>query len=317
MALLVTGGAGYIGSHTCVELLSSGEDIVVMDNFFNSDPSALDAVKRITGKEFKIYEADMLDMPAVDEIFAENEIEQVIHCAGYKCVAESIGKPLMYYSNNLRGTFNILETMKKYGCTKFIFDSSATVYGVRHDSRITESFPLAATNPYSTTKMVIENLIYEMHRSSKTWTMISLRYYQPLGAHSSGLIGNKTLLEEREGLGQIVGSDHPPCDESCVNEYIHVVDIARAHYAAVKKVREMNGGYRAYNLGMGRGCTDRELAEIFHKISGICIDASEESADVFLDASLAENELDWKTEYSLEDMCRDAWNFVQKSRQTV
>lgn len=315
MALLVTGGAGYIGSHTCVELLSRGEDIVVMDNFFNSDPSALEAVKRITGKEFKIYEADMLDMPAVDEIFAENEIEQVIHCAGYKCVTESIGKPLMYYSNNLRGTFNILETMKKYGCTKFIFDSSATVYGVRHDSRITESFPLAATNPYSTTKMVVENLIYEMYKSGKIWTMISLRYYQPLGAHSSGLIGNKTLLEPREGLGQIVGSDYPPSDESCVGEYIHVTDLATAHAAAVKKAREMSGGYRAYNLGIGRGCTDKELAEIFAKVSGIRIDADEGSADVFLDASLAESELSWRAERTLEDMCRDAWNFVLKNQQ--
>lgn len=316
MALLVTGGAGYIGSHTCVELLSRGEDIVVMDNFFNSDTKTPDAVKSITGKDFRIYEADMLDMPAVDQIFAENDIEQVIHCAGYKCVAESIGRPLMYYSNNLRGTFNILETMKKYGCTKFIFSSSATIYGIRHDSRITEGFPMEATNPYSSTKMVIENLIYEMHKSSKAWTMITLRYYQPMGAHSSGLIGNRTLLSDRDGLAMIVGSDYPPCDESCVGDYIHVVDLAKAHAAAVKKAREMNGGYRAYNLGIGRGCSAKELAEIFAGISGISVDAAEESADVFLDTSLAESDLGWKTELSLEDMCRDAWNFVQKNKHT-
>ncbi len=314
MALLVTGGAGYIGSHTCVELLNSGEEIVVMDNFFNSDVSAPDAVKSITGKDFRIYEADMLDMPAIDKIFSENDIEQVIHCAGYKCATESINKPLMYYSNNLRGTFNVLETMKKYGCTKFIFSSSATVYGVRHDSRITESFPMAAVNPYASTKMVIENLIYEIHKSNKAWTMISLRYYQPLGAHASGLIGNKTLLGDLKGIAEIVGNDYPPCDGSCVGDYIHVVDLAKAHAAAVNKAREMNGGYRAYNLGIGRGCSDAELAEVFRKVSGISVTAADDNADVFLDPSLAEKELDWKAELSLEDMCRDSWNYVQKHK---
>lgn len=312
MALLITGGAGYIGSHTCVELLNSGEDIVVTDNFFNSDPSVLDAVKRITGKDFKIYEADMLDMPAVDKIFDENDIEQVIHCAGYKCAAESIKRPLRYYSNNLRGTFNVLETMKKYGCTKFIFSSSATVYGVRHDSRITEGFPMAAANPYATTKMVIENLMNETQKSSRTWTMISLRYYQPLGAHSSGLIGNRTLLGDLSGLAEIVGNDYPPCDESCVGDYVHVVDLAKAHAAAVKKAREMDGGYRAYNLGLGRACSDHELAGIFKKISGKdFVDGADDSTDVFLDTSLAEKELGWRAELSIEDMCRDAWNYVQ------
>lgn len=314
MALLITGGAGYIGSHICVELLNRGEEVIVTDNFFNSDPETLDAVKRITGKDFKIYEADMLDMPAVDKIFDENEIEQVIHCAGYKCATESIGKPLVYYSNNLRGTFNILETMKKYGCTKFIFSSSATVYGVRHDSRITEAFPLSAANPYASTKMVIENLIYEMHKSSKTWTMISLRYYQPLGAHSSGLIGNKTLLGDLNGIAKIVGDDYPPCDESCVGDYTHVVDLAKAHAAAVEKAREMDGGYRAYNLGIGRGFSERELAEAFQKVSGIMIEADDNNTDVFLNPELAEKELNWKAELSLEDMCRDTWNFVQKHK---
>lgn len=314
MALLITGGAGYIGSHICVELLERGEEVILTDNFFNSNTETLDALRTITGKDFKFYEADMLDMPALDKIFAENEIEQVIHCAGYKCATESIKKPLMYYSNNLRGTFNLLETMKKYGCTKFIFSSSATVYGVRHDSRITESFPMAAVNPYATTKMVIENLIYEMHKSAKVWTMISLRYYQPLGAHSSGLIGNKTLLGDLEGLAEIVGNDYPPCDESCVGDYVHVTDLAKAHAAAVKKAREMDGGYRAYNLGLGRGCSDTELAEIFKKVSGKTVEAANDSADVFLEPALAEKELDWKAELSLEDMCRDAWNFVQKHK---
>ncbi len=311
MALLITGGAGYIGSHICVELLEHGEEVIVTDNFFNSGTETLDAVKRITGKDFKIYEADMLDMPAVDKIFDENEIELVIHCAGYKSAAESVHNPLMYYSNNLRGTFNVLETMKKYGCTKFIFSSSAAIYGVRRDSRITESFPMSAINPYASTKMIIENLIYEMHKSSKAWTMISLRCYQPLGAHSSGLIGNDTLLGNLSGLAKVIGSDYPPCDESCVGDYIHVTDLAKAYSAAVKKAREMDGGYRAYNLGLGRSCSDRELADIFEKVSGIAIEAAEDSSDVFLNTALAEKELNWKPEKSLEDMCRDSWNFVQ------
>ena len=306
MALLITGGAGYIGSHIAVELLNRGEDVIITDNFFDSDPGALDAVKEITGKDFKIYEADI--------IFDENEIEQVIHCAGYKSASESVKKPLMYYSNNLRGTFNILETMKKYGCTKFIFSSSAAIYGIRHDSRITEGFPMTAVNPYASTKTVIENLIFEMHKSSKAWTMISLRYYQPLGAHNSGLIGNKNLLGELDGLARIIGSDFPPCDESCVKEYIHVVDLARAYAAAVEKAREMNGGYRAYNLGIGRGCSDKELAEIFKKVSGIEIEADEDSTDVFLDTTLAERELNWKPMLTLEDMCRDSWSFIQKNK---
>ena len=204
--------------------------------------------------------------------------------------------------------------MKKYGCTKFIFSSSATVYGVRHDSRITESFPMAAVNPYATTKMVIENLMYEIPKASRAWTMISLRYYQPVGAHSSGLIGNRTLLGELSGLAEIVGNDHPPCDESCVGDYVHVVDLARAHALAVKKAREMDGGYRAYNLGIGRGCSDSDLAEKFRKISGKEIANADDSADVFLDTALAEKELGWKAELSLEDMCRDAWNFVRKNK---
>ena len=187
MAILVTGGAGFIGSHTCVELLNAGEDIVVMDNFYNSNSRALDGIRKITGKDFKFYEDDMLDIAAVDQIFAENDIEQVIHFAGYKCVPESVQKPLMYYSNNLRGTFNILETMKKYGCTKFVFSSSATVYGIPATVPVKEDFPLSAINPYGSTKLIIENLCREMYAADNTWTMILLRYFNPVGAHESTL----------------------------------------------------------------------------------------------------------------------------------
>ena len=225
MAILVTGGAGFIGSHTCVELLNAGEDIVVMDNFYNSNSRALDGIRKITGKDFKFYEDDMLDIAAVDQIFAENDIEQVIHFAGYKCVPESVQKPLMYYSNNLRGTFNILETMKKYGCTKFVFSSSATVYGIPATVPVKEDFPLSAINPYGSTKLIIENLCREMYAADNTWTMILLRYFNPVGAHESGLIGEDPngipnnlmpiVLDKATGKRDVLavaGNDYPTPD---------------------------------------------------------------------------------------------------------
>ena len=207
MAILVTGGAGFIGSHTCVELLNAGEDIVVMDNFYNSNSRALDGIRKITGKDFKFYEDDMLDIAAVDQIFAENDIEQVIHFAGYKCVPESVQKPLMYYSNNLRGTFNILETMKKYGCTKFVFSSSATVYGIPATVPVKEDFPLSAINPYGSTKLIIENLCREMYAADNTWTMILLRYFKGLTQEQTARILGVSQVQvsrlERRGLKRL------------------------------------------------------------------------------------------------------------------
>ncbi len=332
MAILVTGGAGFIGSHTCVELLNAGEDIVVMDNFYNSNARALEGVREITGKDFRFYEADMLDIGAVDRIFMENDIEQVIHFAGYKCVPESVKKPLMYYSNNLRGTFNILETMKKYGCTKFVFSSSATVYGIPEKVPVKEDFPLSAINPYGSTKLIIENLCREMYAADKTWTMILLRYFNPVGAHKSGKIGEDPngipnnlmpiVLDKAAGKREkleVAGDDYPTPDGSCVRDYIHVVDLAKGHVAAVKKARAMNGGCPAYNLGTGKGYSVKEILDTFQRVNGIDLGYTigarrpGDAAITYSDPALAEKELGWKAELGIEDMCRDAWNF-RKSR---
>ena len=328
MAILVTGGAGFIGSHTCVELLNAGEEIVVMDNFYNSNSRALDGIKEITGKSFKFYEDDMLDMPAIDRIFADNDIEQVIHFAGYLCVPESVQKPLVYYSNNLRGTFNILETMKKYGCTKFVFSSSATVYGIPETVPVKEDFPLSAINPYGSTKLIIENLCREMYEADSSWTMILLRYFNPVGAHKSGKIGEDPngipnnlmpiILDKAAGkrdVLQVAGNDYPTPDGSCVRDYIHVVDLAKGHVAAVKKARAMNGGCPAYNLGTGNGYSVIEILDAFQRVNGIDLGytigprRAGDAATTYSDPSLAEKELGWKAELGIEDMCRDAWNF--------
>ncbi len=330
MAVLVSGGAGFIGSHTCVELLNAGEDIVVFDNFYNSNPKALDGVRKITGKDFKFYEADMLEMADVDKIFSENDIEQVIHFAGYKCVPESVKHPLKYYSNNLRGTFNILETMKKYGCTKFIFSSSATVYGYPEKVPVYEDFPLSAINPYGSTKLIIENLCREMYAANPQWTFVLLRYFNPVGAHESGLIGEDPngipnnlmplVLDKAMGkrdILQITGADYPTPDGTCIRDYIHVVDLAKGHVAAVKKARELENGCPAYNLGTGRGYSVKEILDTFQRVNNIDLGYTigprrpGDAAACYSDPTLAEKELGWKAELGIEDMCRDAWHFVQ------
>lgn len=335
MAILVTGGAGFIGSHTCVELLNAGEDIVVMDNFYNSNARALDGIREITGKDFRFYEADMLDITGVDRIFSENDIEQVIHFAGYKCVPESVKKPLMYYSNNLRGTFNILETMKKYGCTKFVFSSSATVYGIPEKVPVKEDFPLSAINPYGSTKLIIENLCREMYAADNTWTMILLRYFNPVGAHKSGKIGEDPngipnnlmpiVLDKAAGKRdklEVAGDDYPTPDGSCIRDYIHVVDLAKGHVAAVKKARALNGGCPAYNLGTGKGYSVKEILDAFERVNGIDLGYTigarrpGDAAVTYSDPSLAEKELGWKAELGIEDMCADAWNF-RKTRENL
>lgn len=330
MAILISGGAGFIGSHTCVELLNSGEEIVVFDNFYNSNAKALDGIRKITGKDFKFYEADMLEMASLDEIFDENDIEQVIHFAGYKCVPESVKHPLKYYSNNLRGTFNILETMKKFGCTKFIFSSSATVYGFPETVPVYEDFPLSAINPYGSTKLIIENLCREMYTANNAWTFILLRYFNPVGAHKSGLIGEDPngipnnlmpiVLDKAMGkrdVLQITGTDYPTPDGSCIRDYIHVVDLAKGHVAAVKKARELERGCPAYNLGTGHGYSVKEILDTFQRVNNIDLGYTVgprrpgDAAACYCDPTLAEKELGWKAELGIEDMCRDAWNFVQ------
>lgn len=330
MAILISGGAGFIGSHTCVELLNAGEEIVVFDNFYNSSPAILDGIRKITGKDFKFYEADMLEMSSLDEIFDENNIEQVIHFAGYKSVPESVRHPLKYYSNNLRGTFNLLETMRKYGCTKFIFSSSATVYGIPETVPVKEDFPLSAINPYGSTKLIIENLCREMYTANNAWTFILLRYFNPVGAHKSGLIGedphnrpnNLMPLVLDKAIGkrdvlQVTGDDYPTPDGSCIRDYIHVVDLAKGHVAAVKKARELKNGCPAYNLGTGHGYSVKEILDTFQRVNNIDLGYTigprrpGDAAECFCDPSLAEKELGWKAELGIEDMCRDAWHYVQ------
>lgn len=328
MSVLISGGAGFIGSHTCVELLNAGEDIVVFDNFYNSSTKALDGIRRITGKNFKFYEADMLEMSSIDEIFEENDIEQVIHFAGYRCIPDSVKHPLKYYSNNLRGTFNILETMKKYGCTKFIFSSSAAVYGIPEKVPVCEDMPLSALSPYGSTKLIIENLCREMYTANNEWTFILLRCFDCVGAHKSGLIGDDTngrpnglmplILDKAMGKSDVLQiHGYPAPDGSRIHDYIHVVDLAKGHAAAVKKARSIQNGCSAYNLGTGRGHSEKELLDTFERVNNIDLgytigpERPDDAAACLADPSLAEKELGWKAELDIEDMCRDAWHFVQ------
>ena len=331
MAILVTGGAGFIGSHTCVELLNAGEDIVVMDNFYNSNSRALDGIRKITGRDFRFYEADMLDIAAVDQIFAENDIEQVIHFAGYKCVPESVKKPLMYYSNNLRGTFNILETMKKYGCTKFVFSSSATVYGIPASVPVKEDFPLSAINPYGSTKLIIENLCREMSAADPTWTMILLRYFNPVGAHESGLIGEdpngipnnlmpyvtQVAVGKLKELG-VFGNDYDTPDGTGVRDYIHVVDLAIGHVKALKKIEE-KAGLCIYNLGTGHGYSVLDIVKNFEAATGVKIPyvikarRPGDIATCYCDPSRAKNELGWEAQYGIREMCEDSWRWQKNN----
>ena len=333
MAILVTGGAGYIGSHTCIELLKAGEDIVVMDNFYNSKPKAVQLIKEISGKDFKFYEADMCNISDMEKIFSENEIEAVIHFAGYKAVAESVREPLMYYRNNLGGTFNLLETMKKYGCKKLIFSSSATVYGIPETVPVDESFPLSAINPYGNTKLIIEDMCRDICHADSDWSIALLRYFNPIGAHESGKIGEDPngipnnlmpiIINVATGKQEkltVFGNDYPTPDGTCVRDYIHVVDLALGHIAALKSVREKKGAI-PYNLGTGKGYSVLEILNAFMKVNDVDIPyviggrRPGDAAECYSVPDKAAKELGWKAERNLEQMCRDSWNFVVKSRE--
>ena len=333
MAILVTGGTGYIGSHTCIELLKAGEDIVVMDNFYNSKPKAVELIREIGGKDFKFYEADMCNLADMEKIFAENEIEAVIHFAGYKAVAESVREPLMYYRNNLGGTFNLLETMKKYGCKKLIFSSSATVYGIPETVPVDESFPLSAINPYGNTKLIIEDMCRDICHADSDWSIALLRYFNPIGAHESGKIGEDPngipnnlmpiIINVATGKQEkltVFGNDYPTPDGTCVRDYIHVVDLALGHIAALKSVREKKGAI-PYNLGTGKGYSVLEILNAFMKVNGVDIPyviggrRPGDAAECYSVPDKAAKELGWKAERNLEQMCRDSWNFVVKSRE--
>ena len=328
MAILVTGGAGYIGSHTCIELLKAGEEIVVMDNFYNSKPKAVELIKEISGKVFKFYEADMCNEADMEKIFAENDIEAVIHFAGYKAVAESVREPLMYYKNNLGGTFILLEAMKKHGCKKIIFSSSATVYGMPEKVPVDETFPLSAINPYGETKLTIEDMLRAVCNADKDFSAALLRYFNPIGANECGKIGEdpngipnnlmpiiiNVCTGKQEKL-TVFGNDYPTPDGTCVRDYIHVVDLALGHLAALKYVREKTGA-EPFNLGTGNGYSVLDIINTFERVNNIKLPyvigprRAGDAAECYSVPDKAFRELGWKAERGLEQMCRDAWRFV-------
>lgn len=331
MAILVTGGAGYIGSHTVVQLLENGYEVVVVDNFINSKPEALRRIEKISGKTFKFYEADLLDRPAVEKIFEENKIDSVIHFAGLKAVGESVHKPLLYYHNNLTSTFNLCDVMAKHNVKKLVFSSSATVYGSPKTVPIKEDFPLSTTNPYGATKLMIENILRDIYFADNDWSIAILRYFNPIGAHESGLIGEDPggipnnlmpyIAQVASGKLEILsvfGDDYDTKDGTGVRDYIHVVDLAAGHLKAVEKVMKSTGA-DAYNLGTGNGYSVLELVETFKKVNGVDVKYKiaprrpGDIAECYADPSYAKEQLGWEAKLGVEQMCRDSWNFMQKN----
>ena len=328
MAILVTGGAGFIGSHTAVELLNSGKDIVIVDNFSNSKPKALEAIKKITGKDFKFYEINYLDREKLEKVFEENDIEAVLNFAGYKSVGESVRKPLEYYDNNISGCLVLLETMQKYGVKKFVFSSSATVYGDPAIIPITEECPKGqCTNPYGWTKWMLEQILTDLHTADPEWNVVLLRYFNPIGAHESGLIGEdpkgipnnlipyitQVAIGKLECLG-VFGDDYDTPDGTGVRDYIHVVDLAVGHVRAVEKLKE-KAGVSVYNLGTGNGYSVLDMVKAFSKACGKEIPyqikprRAGDIATCYCDASKAKEELHWVAERDLNKMCEDSWRW--------
>ena len=329
MAILVSGGAGYNGSHTCVELLAAGYDIVVADNYYNSCPEALARVKKIAGKDFRFVEADMTDKDAVEKIFAENEdIDCVIQFAAYKAVGESVSKPIEYYSNNLACTLNILDVMRRHNCHNIIFSSSATVYGDPASVPIREDFPVGGTtNPYGTTKVFTERILTDCCHADPELNVALLRYFNPIGAHPSGLIGedpngipnNLVPYIAKVAVGKlekvhVFGNDYPTPDGTGVRDYIHVVDLARGHVAAIKKL-EQKPGLFICNLGTGHGYSVLDVINAFSKACGkeipYVIDPRRpgDIAECWCDPSKAKRELGWEAQYGIEEMCAHSWNW--------
>lgn len=328
MSILVTGGAGFIGSHTVVELLEAGEDIVIVDNFCNSSPDVLDKIRKITNKDFKFYEVDLLDEVNLEKVFQENKIESVIHFAALKSVGESVAKPLDYYYNNITGTVTLLKLMQKYNCKKIVFSSSATVYGNPASLPIKEDFPLSTTNPYGSTKLMMEQVLQDVCVADKDFSVAILRYFNPIGAHKSGLIGEvpngipnnimpyilKVANGEYEAL-TVFGDDYDTPDGTGVRDYIHVVDLAKGHLKALDKIRTETGA-KIYNLGTGNGYSVLDLVKNFEKVNEVKVNykiGERRPGDIaacYADPTKAKDELGWVAQYGIEEMCRDAWNFI-------
>lgn len=331
MAILVTGGAGYIGSHTCVELLNRDYQVIVMDNLSNSSEKALERVKEITGKNLTFYKADLLDKAAIEDIFNKESIEHVIHFAGLKAVGESVAKPLAYYKNNITGTLNLLEVMRDHNVKSIVFSSSATVYGNPHTVPIKEDFPLQATNPYGRTKLMLEEILRDLHTSDPDWRIVLLRYFNPIGAHESGRIGEnprdipnnlvpyitQVMVGRLERLG-VFGNDYPTHDGTGVRDYIHVVDLAIGHVKALDKLKVSKGVF-TYNLGTGVGYSVLDLVKCFEKEYGKPIPYTikpRRPGDVptcYADPTKAKEELGWVAERGIEAMCADAWRWQKNN----
>ena len=330
MKILVTGGTGYIGSHTCVELIEKGYDVVIIDNLSNSKREVVDFIKAITGKKrkLKFYEGDVCDKELVTRVFEENKISAVIHFAGLKAVGESVQKPLLYYRNNLDTTLTLCEVMRDYGCKKIVFSSSATVYGSPQSLPIKEDFPLSTTNPYGSTKLYIEGILRDLYVSDHDWSIALLRYFNPIGAHPSGLIGENpndipnnlmpyiVKVANRElDILNVFGDDYDTEDGTGVRDYIHVVDLARGHLKAIEKVLSETG-VDAYNLGTGHGYSVLQLVETFKKVNNIDVPyqiterRAGDIASCYADPSYAEEKLNWKAEKEIEEMCRDSYNYA-------
>ncbi len=333
MKILVTGGCGYIGSHTCVELLKNNYEVVVLDNLSNSQVSVLDKIKVITGREVKFYEGDMIDSSILNKIFEEEKIDAVIDFAAYKAVGESVLKPIEYYKNNVATVLELVTTMKKYNCKKLVFSSSATVYGTPDIVPITEDSKTGGTtNPYGTSKLFVEQILKDLYKSDNEWDIAILRYFNPIGAHESGLIGEqpngipanlmpyvaKVAKGELECLS-VFGDDYQTPDGTGVRDYVHVVDLAVGHIKALEKLEKENKGLFIYNLGTGKGYSVLEIIEAFEKANGLKVNykiaprRAGDIAECYSDPTKAREELGFVAEKTLEDMCRDAWNFEKNN----
>lgn len=332
MKILVTGGAGYIGSHTCVELLNAGYEVVILDNFYNSSPEVLNRIEELTGKKFDFYECDIRDRNGLDKVFSEQKIDAVIHFAGLKAVGESVAKPLEYYENNVGGTVTLCEAMRDAGCKKIVFSSSATVYGMNNPSPLKESMQIGGTtNPYGTTKYMIELILQDLYTSDKDWSIALLRYFNPIGAHESGRIGenpngipnNLMPYITQVAVGKldhlnVFGNDYNTPDGTGVRDYIHVVDLALGHIKAVEKIAD-ESGVNIYNLGTGIGYSVLDVVKAFEKASGMPIKyeiVPRRPGDLetcYSDPSKAKSELGWVAERGLEKMCEDSWRWQKNN----
>jgi len=332
MKILVTGGAGYIGSHTCVELLNQGYDVVVVDNLYNASEKALDRVQEITNKTLTFYKADLLNQTAIDQILDQEKIDAVIHFAGYKAVGESVEKPIEYYYNNITGTLLLCDSMRKHGIKNFIFSSSATVYGEPAEIPITENCPKKTpTNPYGQTKTMLEQILIDIQKSDPEWNVILLRYFNPIGAHPTGMIGedpkgipnNLLPYVAQVAIGKlplvgVFGNDYDTADGTGVRDYIHVVDLAKGHVKALEKLKQ-NNGVLIYNLGTGHGYSVLQVIKAFEKACGKTIPyqikprRAGDIATCYCDPTKAKEELGWTAEFGIDEMCADSWRWQSQN----